>query len=826
MISKRQAIHKYDDNEPRDDHGRWTDGGSGGGGGVGAPSAVHQHPAGSGLAETAKWLKTASAKEVIAAVASSHKTREAISVGLQSLVSHATGLDQSTWKLNEDIIDHAVHHIADIAAISSLQARDMLRTTVSKLRDLRKSVTGKAAAEDDDEVLAALEFLLESIDQYQPKPSPDEDSKMLIGATQVEYKIAPGKADGLEFILSDQTVDRMGDVIEASGWVLDNFKNNPVALWDHGHDPEIGRKPIGRWTNLRIEGGKLKGKLDPARGVSPQIDGIIALIDGGFLPAVSVGFAPIEGEPLDSKRPYDGTRYTKQELLECSVVAVGANPAALQLGKSLKLSQKTMSLLSGEHADVRRRDVSAAGGKADLTIVNEKRTQGGLPSRLKVHSSMKTLAQRIEDAQNELVAKRDKLVELNGADELDLDAIEALNDQIGVAERTVAALKASESKLGAAAGTASVASPAIRRPLGVQPKEVKGVDLLVRAIVARGVAHFSGKSLEQALEERYPGHEATAVIAKTAQTIGTTTVSGWASELVQTVNQGFLEALMPYSIYPALRARGIGVNFDGIGTVSLPSRTAGGAGGGFVAEGQPIRVGRITTAATTMTPKKLGVIVPFSRELTKRSTPAIEALVRQAILEDTAVILDSAIVDATASSTARPAGLLNGVSAAATGYGGGDYQAVVNDLKNLLAPFYAANAGDNITVLMNPAQGLALSMMPGPGPAGEFGWSDPLTKRLNIVESTNVPANRLIALRNSDFATAMGDAPEFDVSEQATVHMEDTTPLEIVSATGPTTANPVRSFFQTATIGVRMLMDVSWKMRRTGMVQWIDTTTW
>jgi len=56
--------------------------------------------------------------------------------------------------------------------------------------------------------------------------------------------------------------------------------------------------------------------------------------------------------------------------------------------------------------------------------------------------------------------------------------------------------------------------------------------------------------------------------------------------------------------------------------------------------------------------------------------------------------------------------------------------------------------------------------------------------------------------------------------------MEDTTPLEIVSGTGPTTADPVRSFFQTATIGVRMLMDVSWKMRRSGMVQWIDGTSY
>jgi hypothetical protein len=125
---------------------------------------------------------------------------------------------------------------------------------------------------------------------------------------------------------------------------------------------------------------------------------------------------------------------------------------------------------------------------------------------------------------------------------------------------------------------------------------------------------------------------------------------------------------------------------------------------------------------------------------------------------------------------------------------------------------------------MNPMQGLALSMMPGPD--GTFGWFNEVRNRVSILESTHVTAGRLIAIRNSDFATALGDAPEFDVSEQATVHMEDTTPLEIVSGTGPATADPVRSFFQTATIGVRMLMDVSWKMRRSGMVQWINGTTW
>ena len=622
------------------------------------------------------------------------------------------------------------------------------------------------------------------------------------------HKAGASDGAGLDFVLSDATVDSYGDVVEPKGWELGNFLKNPIALFGHS-----SAFPIGKWESVRVEGGKLVGRLSlAARGTSARIDELISLVEQGILRAVSVGFLPIKSDPIDPARPFGPQRYTKQELREVSLVSVPANPAALALAKSLNLSNEIMDLAFGEQAETRQRAMQTRGGNAVSPVTHERKTV------------MKTLSQRIEDAQNDLTAKRDKLAELNGADDLDLDAIEALNDQIEISERTVKALKASESKIGL--GAMAPGAPAVaRRPLGYPQKDVKGVDLIVRGIVVRGVSHFAGKPIDKVLDERYPGHEATAIIAKADQTVGTTGVAGWASEIVQTGYAEFLQALIGYSVYPALRDRGIGLSFDGQGTVSIPSRTAGGAGGGFVAEGSPIRVGRITTAATTMTAKKMGVIVPFTRELAKRSTPAIEALVRQAILEDTGAILDAALLDATAADTARPAGLLNGVSAAASGYGGGDFAAVVADFKTLLAPFYTANAADNITVIMNPAQGLALSMMPGPGD-GRFGWAEPLMNRLTIIESTRATSGRLIALRNSDFATAIGDAPEFDISEQATVHMEDTTPLEIVSGTGPTTADPVRSFFQTATIGVRMLMDVSWKMRRTGMVQWIDTTTW
>lgn len=640
----------------------------------------------------------------------------------------------------------------------------------------------------------------------------------------IVHKTMASDGGGLEFVLSDGSVDRVGDIIEPDGWDLRRFKKNPIALF--GHNSSF---PIGKWSDLRVEAGKLIGRLTLAkRGTSYRLDELIGLVEQGILRAVSVGFLPLKAEPLDPEKPFGGQRYLKSELLETSLVSVPANPAALALAKSLKVSDEIMSLAFGEHAETRRRDMPASGEHADPTPANPERSRADLPSRPKDKTMTKSLSQRIEDAQSDLTAKKDRLAELTNSDATDVDAIEELTSQIDTEERGVAALKAAEAKIGIHADPAGgLPAPAVsRRPLGFPQRDVQPLDLLIRAITVQGICAFGSgnKSIDKVLDERYPGHEATAIVAKADQTIGTTGVAGWASELVQTVNRGFLQALTGKSIYPELRNRGVGLSFDGVGTIKLPRRNAGGAAGGFVAEGDPIRVGRITTAAAELVPKKMGVIVPFSRELAKRSTPAIEAIVRQGILEDTAAVLDSALLDAVAISTARPAGLLNGVAAVGVGYGGGDHVAVREDFKALLAPFIAANAADNITVIMNPAQGLSIAMMEGP--ANTTGWFSGISGRVSIVESTYATAGRLIALRNSDFYTAVGDMPEFDINETATVHMEDTTPLEIVSGTGPTTADPVRSFFQTATVGVRMLMDVSWVMGRPSMVQWIDGTSY
>ena len=47
----------------------------------------------------------------------------------------------------------------------------------------------------------------------------------------------------ISYLVSDETVDRMGDIIKVGGWDLKSYKQNPVVLWSHDGSrvPPIGR---------------------------------------------------------------------------------------------------------------------------------------------------------------------------------------------------------------------------------------------------------------------------------------------------------------------------------------------------------------------------------------------------------------------------------------------------------------------------------------------------------------------------------------------------------------------------------------------------------
>src|SRR5262245_34138500 len=115
------------------------------------------------------------------------------------------------------------------------------------------------------------------------------------------FKTTAGEpTEDLEFVMSDDSVDRVGDIIQADGWQLGKFRKNPIALF--GHSSSF---PIGTWSNVRVEGNKLLGKLKLAqKGTSQRIDELIGLVEQRVLRAVSVGFMPIKAEPLDPDEPW------------------------------------------------------------------------------------------------------------------------------------------------------------------------------------------------------------------------------------------------------------------------------------------------------------------------------------------------------------------------------------------------------------------------------------------------------------------------------------------------------------------------------------------
>jgi HK97 family phage prohead protease len=148
----------------------------------------------------------------------------------------------------------------------------------------------------------------------------------------------------MRFVASDESVDRYGDIIRASGWQLDNFRKNPVLLFAH----DSRQPPVGQVPSIEVVGTELIADcLFRPEGDSQLSDDVWRAVEGGFLRAVSVGFTPTGpiNELVDSAGNWIGYEFTSQELLELSVVPVPANPQALAVAKSLGIADATARLL-------------------------------------------------------------------------------------------------------------------------------------------------------------------------------------------------------------------------------------------------------------------------------------------------------------------------------------------------------------------------------------------------------------------------------------------------------------------------------------------------
>ncbi len=133
--------------------------------------------------------------------------------------------------------------------------------------------------------------------------------------------------DRLRITMSTSDLDRDNEKIDQSGWVLDNYKKNPVILW--AHDRSI--PAIGFMENIMLE-KTLQGEMVFNDKEFDSFGwGIGQRLLKGSLNCGSVGFRVIEAEVVNHSANPDEKAdliFRKQGLLEFSICNIPANPYA------------------------------------------------------------------------------------------------------------------------------------------------------------------------------------------------------------------------------------------------------------------------------------------------------------------------------------------------------------------------------------------------------------------------------------------------------------------------------------------------------------------
>jgi HK97 family phage major capsid protein len=653
----------------------------------------------------------------------------------------------------------------------------------------------------------------------------------------IERSAAQSAGDPYTFVMASDSTDRMGDIIEIDGIDLAAFRTNPIALW--GHD---SASPIGTWEAVRKIGGQLVGKLRlAAPGTSSLIDRLQLLIEQRILRAVSIGFRALEFSEIKGSAQY-GLRFTKTELLECSLVPVPANAEALRLKGLVSAPIDSTIFRGGSPAPQPRAPVPA-------------------PPRPGTRTMPTPISEKITALQARAVAIDDELANIQTAAENDnnREFTDDENTQItSLAEEKEGVVRSINSNVAIERALANRAVPVTNVPAKVEPqvalKEKPG-QLIVKMAAAMTLAYHTHKSVDAVIGEFYRDDERVKAgvdwITKTGTQIATTGRPGWAEELVTEGHGAFLADILAVSVFFGLASKGPQLQFGNNGTLVVPRRASQGhLAGAFVGETGVIPVKQDQLTSSVFERYKLAVISTYSKELDQLSAPAIEQIIRDSIKADTTALIDQKLLSAlTARPGVRPAGILAGVPGVPSA---GNTPANVNtDIKALFA-----QVPDRTTpvMIMHPDRALGLSLMTTA--TGDYIFKTTVESgsffSASLLVSKNVPSATVILVDAADFATGT-DTPQFELSDTATLTMansDNVAPTQAIKAdgtldvpeevgiglgipvVGPAAAGAgaagysAVSMFQTWSTALRMVMPISWGLLRPSSVGAITACAW
>lgn len=163
-----------------------------------------------------------------------------------------------------------------------------------------------------------------------------------------------------------------------------------------------------------------------------------------------------------------------------------------------------------------------------------------------------------------------------------------------------------------------------------------------------------------------------------------------------------------------------------------------------------------------------------------------------------------------AGDASKPPGILAGATTV-TASGAAAAWAISSDVGALVEAIAQYGGGLTPVIIAAPGQAAALRM-----------WRQ--ESFYEVFASLALPAGTVVAVESSSFVSAVDAVPNFQVSTGVTIYQEDTAPADIVS--GGTVATPVKSYFQTDFISLRMTLKASWGLRNPKHVSIVSGVSW
>lgn len=212
------------------------------------------------------------------------------------------------------------------------------------------------------------------------------------------------------FTISDNKVDRMGEVVDQKSWDFKSYMKNPIVLW--GHNPDEPENVLGTARSLSIDdnGSHTDAELKFDTDINPKAKLVFDQIKSGTLKTVSVGFINHDEEIKDGV-----PHLLQNELLEISVVPIPANPRAVALSlKEGTISRKDAKwLMDGMRAEA---DLLEKQLEEEDTTNERKKTMDQEQAQALL-DGMTKLTETVNELKEENAALKDQVASLKPAEQ-------------------------------------------------------------------------------------------------------------------------------------------------------------------------------------------------------------------------------------------------------------------------------------------------------------------------------------------------------------------------------------------------------------------------